>query len=320
MNVWITSFKESLLILSVHGRAEVDQVHRSADRLVCVGFGVVDYSHELDTLYDVLIAITQMMAPFTPYLTEFLVQRLRQLNEESSKEYLDDIKCVVNFILDELNIRNISLSPDKKKYGVNCVPNRTTKSSLKLGFFTVLDHRIELNELRSIYQFDEQQGGGQNYEAHSYNDVLFQLDLPPNDELMKEGVAREIINRTQKLILAFCGESTLREIAFDMVRMVVEMNLMVVMIGHDSLECHLAPIPLRPMKKKTSRSRFCRISHRRHNIRLLIWKASRRRFQKGINGKRFRAWIRNSPDIHFLKLDDEFSNDCKELSFLIDQT
>lgn len=56
-----------------------------------------------------------------------------------------------------------------------------------------------MNELRLIYQFDESQSSGQNYEAHSDNDVLVLLDMTPNEELMKEGVAREIINRIQKL-------------------------------------------------------------------------------------------------------------------------
>ncbi|KAL9696826.1 hypothetical protein quinque_000267 [Culex quinquefasciatus] len=141
------------------------------------------------------------------------------------KEYLDDIKSLENFILGELNVRSITLSSDKQKYGVKlraepdhkvlgmrlkngfkqviqavkALTDAQIAEQLKAGFFTVLGHRIELNELRLIYQFDEQQAGGQNYEAHSDNDVLVLLDMTPNEELMKEGVAREIINRIQKL-------------------------------------------------------------------------------------------------------------------------
>ncbi|XP_039434927.1 isoleucine--tRNA ligase, cytoplasmic [Culex pipiens pallens] len=301
MDVWITSFKESLLefvakeMKAYHLYTVVPRLTKFIDQLtnwyvrmnrkrIKGEFGVEDCYHALDTLYDVLMAMVQMMAPFTPYLTEFMFQRLRLLNVEKiegsvhfqmmptsnrkyinlpieravsrmqavvelgrvmrdrrtvpikypltevivihqSKEYLDDIKSLENFILGELNVRSITLSSDKQKYGVKlraepdhkvlgmrlkndfkqviqavkALTDAQIAEQLKAGFFTVLGHRIELNELRLIYQFDEQQAGGQNYEAHSDNDVLVLLDMTPNEELMKEGVAREIINRIQKL-------------------------------------------------------------------------------------------------------------------------
>jgi len=65
------------------------------------------------------------------------------------------------------------------------------------GYFNILDQRIELDEVRIIYCTSEQVGG--NFEAHSDNEVLVLLDMTPNEELLEEGLAREVINRVQKL-------------------------------------------------------------------------------------------------------------------------
>ena len=37
------------------------------------------------------------------------------------------------------------------------------------------------------------------YEAHSDNDVLVLLDVTPDQSMLDEGVAREVVNRVQKL-------------------------------------------------------------------------------------------------------------------------
>jgi isoleucyl-tRNA synthetase len=301
MDVWIVSFKESLLefiakemkayrLYTVVPRLTkfIDQltnwyVRMNRRRLKGEG-GVKDCFNALDTLYEVLIAMVKMMAPFTPFLTEYMYQRLRLLDATVSKpgsvhyemmpsadqskinlpieravarmqavvelgrvmrdrrtvpikypltevvvihqqqEYLDDITSLQEFITSELNVRSIVLSQDKKKYGVTLraepdhkllgirlkndaktvalklkeMDDNEIQKQMKRGFFEVAGHRLELNEVRIIYQF----GGDKNasdYEAHSDNDVLVLLNMKPNQELIDEGVAREIINRIQKL-------------------------------------------------------------------------------------------------------------------------
>lgn len=134
----------------------------------------------LDTLYDVLYTMVKMMAPFTPYLTEYIFQRLvlfqpagtlehadsvhYQMMPVSQKKFirndiersvalmqsvvelgrvmrdrrtlpvkypvseiivihkdsqiLEAIKTLQDFILSELNVRKLTLSSDKEKYGV----------------------------------------------------------------------------------------------------------------------------------------------------------------------------------------------------------
>ncbi|EDS34488.1 isoleucyl tRNA synthetase [Culex quinquefasciatus] len=162
-----------------------------------------------------------------------------------SKEYLDDIKSLVNFILDELNVRDIILSSDKQKYkqvihAVKVLTDPQIADNLKLGFFSVLGHRIKLNELRFIYQFDEQQASGRNTATTAWADMgtarSFRISSstvsssnvstanPPKHPRREDPCNARRRPR-------FCEESTMREIAFDKVRLVMDMNLMVVMIA-----------------------------------------------------------------------------------------
>lgn len=300
MDIWIISFKESLLdfiaremkayrLYTVVPRLTkfIDQltnwyVRMNRRRLKGEG-GINDCYHALNTLYDVLLAMVKMMAPFTPFLTEYMYQRLRLLNDKSEagsvhyemmpisnpaminvnieravarmqavvelgrvmrdrrtvpikypltevvvihreQSYLDDIKSLQDFIASELNVRTIVLSQDKKKYGVStrAEPDHKLlglrlKGDFKIvsqkireltdadiqaqstrGWFEVAGHRLEANEVHIIYQLDSATNSG-DYEAHSDNDVLALLNMKPNQELLDEGIAREIINRVQKL-------------------------------------------------------------------------------------------------------------------------
>lgn len=301
MDVWISSFKESLLdfiakemkayrLYTVVPRLTkfIDQltnwyVRMNRKRIKGEG-GVEDCFHALNTLYDVLLAMVTMMAPFTPFLTEYMYQRLRLLDESlkpgsihyqmmpnpkisninlpieravarmqavvelgrvmrdrrtvpikyplpevvvihQHQEYLDDITSLEQFITSELNVRKLVLSQDKKKFGVTLraepdhkllgirlkndakmvtqkireLTDGHIQDQIKRGWFEVGTHRLELNEVRIIYQFGGETALSGDYEAHSDNDVLVLLNMTPNKELVDEGMAREIINRIQKL-------------------------------------------------------------------------------------------------------------------------
>ncbi|XP_030894049.1 isoleucine--tRNA ligase, cytoplasmic-like isoform X2 [Leptonychotes weddellii] len=50
-----------------------------------------------------------------------------------------------------------------------------------------------------MYTFDQMIGGTTRYEAHSDAQVLVLLDVTPDQSMVDEGVAREVINRIQKL-------------------------------------------------------------------------------------------------------------------------
>ncbi|KAJ8896030.1 hypothetical protein PR048_001371 [Dryococelus australis] len=143
------------------------------------------------------------------------------------EQCLQDIKSLERYILDELNVRKVTLTKDKQKYGVSlrAEPDHKTLGARLKGefkavtiavkalsdldvqkfllqrFIDVLGHRLEPADLRIMYNFTgaAAEDLAQRYEAHSENDLLILLDVTPDDTMLEEGIARELINRVQKL-------------------------------------------------------------------------------------------------------------------------
>lgn len=141
-----------------------------------------------------------------------------------------DVSAVVSlqqYIMEELNVRKVTVTSDKLKYGVSlraepdhktlgarlkgefkqvmfAVKNLTDEQLQKFqkeGTIEVLGHKLEPSDLRIMFSFTGPAAEelAQKYEAHSDNDVLVLLDVTPDEEMQAEGVAREVINRVQKL-------------------------------------------------------------------------------------------------------------------------
>uniref|UniRef100_A0A8B9Z281 Isoleucine--tRNA ligase cytoplasmic ubiquitin-like domain-containing protein n=2 Tax=Buteo TaxID=30396 RepID=A0A8B9Z281_9AVES len=67
------------------------------------------------------------------------------------------------------------------------------------GTIVVEGHELHGEDLRLMYTFDQVAGGSAQFEAHSDAQVLVLLDVTPDQSMVDEGVAREVINRIQKL-------------------------------------------------------------------------------------------------------------------------
>uniref|UniRef100_H2Z861 Isoleucine--tRNA ligase, cytoplasmic n=1 Tax=Ciona savignyi TaxID=51511 RepID=H2Z861_CIOSA len=139
-------------------------------------------------------------------------------------EYLDDVVSLSRYVTEELNVRSVTTSSDKDKYGVSLraepdhvvlgkrlkgicdfksvmsgirqLTNDQVEQYLSSGSIQVLGHDLVAGDLRVIFQFEKENS---KYEAHSDNDVLILLDVTPDQSMLDEGVAREVINRIQKL-------------------------------------------------------------------------------------------------------------------------
>ncbi|XP_057260239.1 isoleucine--tRNA ligase, cytoplasmic isoform X8 [Pezoporus wallicus] len=137
-------------------------------------------------------------------------------------EALENIRSLEKYILEELNVRQVTLSVDKEKYGVrlraepdHMVLGKRLKGAFKLvmaaikelkseqleefqetGTIVVEGHELHGEDLRLMYQVA---GGSTQFEAHSDAQVLVLLDVTPDQSMVDEGVAREVINRIQKL-------------------------------------------------------------------------------------------------------------------------
>jgi len=143
---------------------------------------------------------------------------------------LDDCKSLEDYILSELNVRQITFTSERANYGVTlkAVPDikslgmRLKNESKQViaaikalteqelaeyqkdpSNFTVNGVALEEGELKIQFTLPDKSNGDNGlksvYEAHAEGDILVLLDVQPDAEMMDEGLAREVINRIQKL-------------------------------------------------------------------------------------------------------------------------
>lgn len=143
------------------------------------------------------------------------------------EQYLQDIASFERYILEELNVRCVTITTDKKKYGVTlrAEPDHKTLGArlkgafkpvmqaiksltdldlqqfLSSGHMELLGHNIGPADVRIMFNFSGDTAGelSHKYEAHADNDLLILLATTADEAMQDEGIAREVINRIQKL-------------------------------------------------------------------------------------------------------------------------
>ena len=140
------------------------------------------------------------------------------------QQYLDDVKSLEEYISEELNIHNLILTTDENKYNVQysvsadwsvlgkklkkdavkvrkALPNLSSddvKGFLKNKEITVDGIKLEEADLLVKRGLKEDEAS-KSQEFNTDDDVLIILDVASYPELVQEGLAREIINRVQRL-------------------------------------------------------------------------------------------------------------------------
>ncbi|KAF4524980.1 hypothetical protein B566_EDAN011908 [Ephemera danica] len=144
-----------------------------------------------------------------------------------NERVLADVQALQSYVLEELNVRTLTVTQDKEAYGVSMraePEHRTLGSRLKgefkavsqaikelkdaeiqklldVGTLDVLGHTLDTNDVRVMYSFKGQTDDAQarKFEAQSSGEIMVLLDMKPDKAMMEEGMAREVINRIQKL-------------------------------------------------------------------------------------------------------------------------
>ncbi|XP_071817894.1 isoleucine--tRNA ligase, cytoplasmic-like isoform X3 [Apostichopus japonicus] len=142
---------------------------------------------------------------------------------DTDQQSLDQIKSLQKYILEELNVRSVTASQDKGKYGVSLkaepdhvILGKRLKRDFKKvseairqltdkqlqefrskGEIVVEGHTLTEGDLRLSYTSAD--AASSQYEAHSDSQVLVLLDVTPDQSMVDEGLAREVTNRVQKL-------------------------------------------------------------------------------------------------------------------------
>jgi isoleucyl-tRNA synthetase len=148
-------------------------------------------------------------------------------------QYLEDIRSLESYITEELNIRDLVLTSDEVKYNVQYsvtaewpVLGKKLKKDLARvkkalpGLSSeqvhqyVLDKHIIVDGIRLeegdlvVRRGVKEDESSKALEINTDNDVLTILDAALHPELAQEGLAREIINRVQRLRKKACLQPT----------------------------------------------------------------------------------------------------------------
>lgn len=252
--------------------------------------GQDDALHSLNTLFEVLYTLVRGLAPFTPFITDNIFQRISsyipsshheqdmrsvhflaypQVRTElhspeivrrvknmqavinmgriardrralslktplktlvvisASSEYLEDIKGLEQYILDELNVRELIVTSNEAEYGVkysvladvkslgmkfkkdaakikSALPSLTEeqiKEFIKTGEIEVQGCKLITEDLRVQREVPKIEGDktSEGLEVIVEREVMVILDATLYAELEKEGLARELVNRVQRL-------------------------------------------------------------------------------------------------------------------------
>ncbi|KAF2163673.1 hypothetical protein M409DRAFT_25861 [Zasmidium cellare ATCC 36951] len=247
-----------------------------------------DTLHALNTLYEVLYTLVRALAPFIPFLSDNIFQRLAPHLPESinkgkdvrsvhffrfptvrqelfdtvverrvsrmqkvielgricrdrrtvslktplktlvvlhqDQEFLDDVQTLERYVTEELNVRDLVLTTDESKYGVEYAVQADVKNLgmkfkkdaakikaalpklsapeihgfLESGGITVEGHQLSAEDLR-VQRNLKQSKETENFEPGVDADVMVLLDAFAYPELAQEGLAREVLNRIQRL-------------------------------------------------------------------------------------------------------------------------
>ncbi|KAL1435963.1 hypothetical protein MTO96_010725 [Rhipicephalus appendiculatus] len=113
------------------------------------------------------------------------------------QQYLDDVASLKQYILEELNIRQLTAVSQE----IRALKDATIQAYLKGEMPTICGHQLEAGDIRVQYSFSGAHAEelSKQYEAHAEGDVLILLDISPDQSMVDEGLAREVINRVQKL-------------------------------------------------------------------------------------------------------------------------
>lgn len=137
---------------------------------------------------------------------------------------MEDVESLANYIKSELNVHNLVLSSDEEKYNVEysvtvdwptlgkklrkdvgkvkaalpAVTSAQVKQFSETGVLDVAGVQLVTGDL-VVNRGVQKSEGSEHLEVNSSNEVLIILDTQLYDELINEGLSREIINRVQKL-------------------------------------------------------------------------------------------------------------------------
>lgn len=150
------------------------------------------------------------------------VKELVVILDDNSGEIASAIERIKPYIFEELNIKQFKLTKERSEYGIEikCKPNfpvlaQKAKDKMKVlgGLIEKMD-QLQVQELRTKNQYELEgviltlddvkllpklNAQFSQFETDFDEDVCVLLDVSPDEEMVNEGVLRDIVNRVQRL-------------------------------------------------------------------------------------------------------------------------
>ncbi|KAL6447265.1 hypothetical protein ACFW04_001489 [Cataglyphis niger] len=187
---------------------------------------LIDVSREeAISCMQIVIELARIVRDRKTIPTKYPLREIVVIHQDA--DVLKNILLLKTYILKELNIRELTVTTDKEKYGVTLRAEPDHKilgARLKDKFkqivqairelsdeelqkfvttkeIVVQGHKLAEQDLRLMFNFTgpAAQELSKRYEAHSEGNMLILLDITLDEDLYNEGIAREVINRVQKL-------------------------------------------------------------------------------------------------------------------------
>ncbi|KAJ2371396.1 isoleucine--tRNA ligase, partial [Coemansia sp. RSA 2607] len=145
----------------------------------------------------------------------------------SNAEYLEDVRGLSSYVTEQLNLRNLVLTADEETYGIKyraeadfkklgiklrkdmprvkkalpAISSSTIKEAQTTGSLVVDGITLGADDINIVRYFDALSlaDKAKKYEEATDKDVVVLLDTEVHEELMHEGLAREIVNRVQRM-------------------------------------------------------------------------------------------------------------------------
>lgn len=145
-----------------------------------------------------------------------------------SEEYLADVRALLPYVEQELNVRTVTLTSDEGATGIvyraeadwSVLGRKVRKQmgAVRAGLLTLSSEEVQayvqtgritvggcdlvtgdLTAVRFVQAKGDSVEGAAKYETDTDGDVVILLDVLVRPELAQEGTAREVINRVQRL-------------------------------------------------------------------------------------------------------------------------
>ncbi|KAJ3524394.1 hypothetical protein NM688_g8571 [Phlebia brevispora] len=123
------------------------------------------------------------------------------------EEWLEDVRSLENYIKSELNVQNVIFTSDESLSGTLVVsrtpspnvPSEEVKNYVKTGKLVVDGIQLVEGDLTVQRYLELPDSATEKYATNTDNDVVVRLDIQVHPGLMGQWLAREMVNRVQKL-------------------------------------------------------------------------------------------------------------------------